>query len=524
MFRRIAASAAVLSFVLSTAATAQTAGVVNPPPRDPSRPSAPAAPPAAPRGPGHDAFYWLSQVNKASAVMVTETGIVPPALGKTIAVSVAQVIADADAKPALRSGDYLAVEPLMIAVGGPDVTRLHSGRSRQDIGATTRRLTQREQLLTAMDSLSKARQAILDLAAKNPDAIVPAYTWGVQAQPVSFGHWMLAYTEALQRDAQRLKNAYAATNMSPLGAAALGTSSFPVDRKRLAQLLGFDGVIENSLDANQVSPIDTGVDIVGVAASTALVVSTLCADIEAQYRMATPFLVLTEGELTSISSIMPQKRNPSSLQAIRITASDTVGDAQTFFLKSHNVPAGMGDYKGGDPEEALRDMGSMFDQLAAMVGELNFNAKRAAEEVAADWSATTELADTLQREGGVPFRVGHDFASDLVEFGRANGYKPAGIKYADAQRIFVSSAARFGFQNTKLPLDEKTFKRVLTAENMVAVSKGMGGPQPAEVARMMADQRAALAADRAWTMGRRTALDDATKARDVAFEKIRIGA
>jgi argininosuccinate lyase len=212
-----------------------------------------------------DAFYWLSEMNKASTVMVVETGIVPPQLGKTIATSVAKVIADAGADRKLRSGDYLRVEPLIIAAGGPDVTRLHSGRSRQDIGATSRRLFQRDQILATMDSLDRARAALLDLAAKHPDAIVPAYTHGVQAQPISFGHFLLGYAEALERESGELRAAYESANRSPFGSAALGTSSFPVDRRRLAELLGFDAVMINSLYANQISPIETGAELAGVA-------------------------------------------------------------------------------------------------------------------------------------------------------------------------------------------------------------------------------------------------------------------
>src|SRR6266550_8993139 len=200
-----------------------------------------------------DEFYWLGQLNKASSVMVVEQGIVPKVLGKTIADAVAQVIADAEKPGARRSGDYLQVEPLIIAVGGPDVTRMHSGRSRQDIGATRTRLFQRAQLITTFTALNNARAALLDFAAKYPDAIVPAYTVGVQAQPISFGHYILAYAEALERNAERLRQAYTNVNRSPLGSAALGTSSFPVNRARLAELLGFDGIVENSLDANQIS-------------------------------------------------------------------------------------------------------------------------------------------------------------------------------------------------------------------------------------------------------------------------------
>jgi len=199
-----------------------------------------------------DEFYWLSELNKASSVMVVEQGIVPKTLGKSIADAVAQVIADAEKPGARRSGDYLQVEPLIIAIGGPDVTRMHSGRSRQDIGATRTRLFQRDQVLSTYAALNVARAALRELAARHPDAIVPAYTVGVQAQPISFGHYLLAYTQALERDGVRLAQAYATVNKSPLGSAALGTSSFPVNRPRLAELLGFDGVIENSLDANQI--------------------------------------------------------------------------------------------------------------------------------------------------------------------------------------------------------------------------------------------------------------------------------
>src|SRR4051794_22593024 len=179
-----------------------------------------------------DEFYWLSEMNKASAVMVTEQNIVPKALGAQIAKAVAQVIAD-QAKPgAARSRDYLQVEQLLIAVGGPDVTRIHSGRSRQDIGSTSRRLFLRDDVLAAANALNAARESILAMASKHPNAIVPAYTWGVQAQPISFGHYVLAYAEALTRDGERMRQAYARLNMSPLGAAALGTSSFPVNRPR----------------------------------------------------------------------------------------------------------------------------------------------------------------------------------------------------------------------------------------------------------------------------------------------------
>jgi len=155
----------------------------------------------------HDPFYWLGEINKASAVMVVERGIVPKPLGTGIADAVRRVLAAGERPGAVRSGNYLIVEEALIRIGGSEVTRLHSGRSRQDIGATIQRLAMREDLLKAYENLAAARAALLALANKDPDAIVPAYTWGVQAQPITFGHYLSAYAAALRRHGERLREA-----------------------------------------------------------------------------------------------------------------------------------------------------------------------------------------------------------------------------------------------------------------------------------------------------------------------------
>jgi argininosuccinate lyase len=467
-----------------------------------------------------DEFYWLSEMNKASAVMVVEQGIVPRPLGAQIAKALTQVIADQGKPGAPRSRDYLQVEKLLIAVGGPDVTRIHSGRSRQDIGSTSRRLFLRDDLLATFNSLNDAREVLIAMAAAHPNAIVPAYTWGVQAQPTSFGHYMLAYAEALGRNSERLRQAWARLNMSPLGAAALGTSSFPVNRPRLAELLGFGGLVENSLDANQISPIDIGTELAGISASGALTINTMLADITAQYAQAKPWLVLAEGDLTGISSIMPQKRNPTGMVGLRIQASKVIGEAQTFMILAHNVSAGMGDYKVDQPNIVLRDAARMFGGFAALMKTFVFDETRALAEVNADYSTTTELADTLQRVADVPFRVGHHFASDLVNYGRSNNLKPAEIPYNEAQRIYTEAAKLFRMDNAKLPLDEAQFRRSLTAENMVQASQGLGGPQPAEVARMIAAEKARLGADREWLTATQAKLAAASKELDEAFAQL----
>jgi argininosuccinate lyase len=163
----------------------------------------------------------------------------------------------------------------------------------------------------------------------------------------------------------------------------------------------------------------------------------------------------------------------------------------------------------------------MLGKLTAVVKQLTFNAPRALEEVNADYATTTELADILQRDADVPFRVGHHFASDLVTYGRSNSLRPTQIPFAAAQEIYAKAAAHFALKETKLPLAEADFRRALTAENMVRSSLGLGGPQPAEVQRMLGAQRTQLAADNAWIAERRAKLAAASNALNRAFTQLR---
>ncbi len=464
-----------------------------------------------------DAFYWLGQFNKASLVMTVEQGIVPRRLAAPIAAAVKGVIDDGDAPGGKRPADYLQLEPLLIARAGPDVTRMHSGRSRQDILATTRREMMRDRALAFMAALDAARADLLEQAERHRDAIIPAYTNGVQAQPTTFGHTMLAYAAVLARDAERVRQAWARLDQSPLGSAALGTSSFPVDRARLAALLGFAGVAENSYDANQLAPFDTEAEMAMVGSLFATTAGQFAQDVHTQYAQPHPWMMLQEGRLTGPSSIMPQKRNPYGLNVLRLQASTTVGLAVAYLIEAHNVMPGMPDYKREGAEQAVAAATLTATRLSDVLGGLVLDEARAAAEVDADWSTTTELADTLQREADVPFRLGHHFASDLVTWGRAHGATPTTVPYAEAQRMYEQAAGETGQEATTLPLDEARFHAVLGARNMVDAAKGVGGPEPAELARMLAEAKTALAADQAWTAARRGTLQDADAKLDAAF-------
>ena len=447
---------------------------------------------------GHDAFHWMGEMNKASAVMLHEQGVIDSSLARTIAEAVSRVIEESSAPDAERPGNYMLVEKLLVRAGGAEVTRVHSGRSRQDMLATTHRLFIRDQFLDTFDSLARLREGLLALADRHQADLVPAYTHNVQAQPTTFGHYLLAFAAAHERTATRMREAWARVNLSPLGAGALGTSSFAINRPRLAELLGFDGVVENSLDANHVAPCDMSVELAGIVASGALSGDALINDVLGQYRQASPWITLQEGGLTGPSTIMPQKRNPIVLVAARHLASNVLANAQACLFVAHNIGTGLLEHRGNEALVALQSVARFYDMLNAAVRSLNLNIERARAEIDADYSTTTELADILQRDAGIPFRAGHHFASELVNYGRGNGLKPSQIPYAEAQRIYAGAAREGSATAASLPLSEARFRESLSADNMVRSSRGLGGPQASEVKRMLSAKTGQLRRDRLW--------------------------
>ncbi|MEQ1774018.1 MAG: argininosuccinate lyase [Burkholderiales bacterium] len=435
---------------------------------------------------------FLDQINKACIVMLAEAGIVPRAHAARIAIGIAKVIEDARASGVpRRSADYLDYEPRLIAAVGPDASRLHSGRSRQDIASTIARMNLRDGLLQEIEVLVTAREKTLSLAEQHTETIIPAYTHGVQAQPTTFAHYLHALAAALARETQRLREAYQRINRNPLGAAALATSSFPIDRKRLAVLLGFDGLLENAYDANHLAPVDSALDVASALAIAAVQIGQFAQDMHTQYADPMPWFLLATGELTGVSSIMPQKRNPAALEQLRAQSSILLGEMQTVFLLSHNNRTGMFDYRMYDPVPCARAL-QVFRLLQQVMGGIAVNKERALAEVRADYSTTTEIADALMQKADVPFRIGHHFASRLTDYGRGNGLKIHEIPYAEAARIYQEQTQH------ALPLAEAAFREVISAEYMVFGRKGVGGPQRSEVNRMLSEERDNVAADVAW--------------------------
>jgi argininosuccinate lyase len=474
--------------------------------------SALACGPAVAAAPTCDFFCYMTAANKASLVMLDERGLLPPALARQIAAGIDQVAAEQDARGAKRWTNYLDFEKRLLEVAGPEASRLHTGRSRQDLHETVRRMLMRDAHLATLGELLDAQAALLELAGRHVETVIPAYTHGVQAQPTTLAHYLLAYSEALGRDADRLRELYPRLNRSPLGAAALGTSGFAIDRERLAALLGFAGPVENSYDANLLSSADVKIEFANVLANSAIHVGQFAQDLHAQYREARPWMLLDAGT-TDVSSIMPQKRNPRPVDRLRSAATEVVAGAQAVTLAAHNTNTGMNDYRGTEPLFAVTDAaGDMYASWAKLLGGLRVDPAAALAVIAGDYSTMTEVADTLLREADVPFRVAHHYASELTDYGRTQGKRPDQLTDAEITRVYQQA------NGTELPVAPGVIRDAMDPVKMVESRRGLGGPQPAEVRRMLAGAATGLEAQRAWLGAERRRLAGAAAGLEKSFD------
>jgi len=460
-----------------------------------------------------DFFASMSDMNKAALVVLHADGILSSELAARIARAVEQLIERESQPGSKRSHDYLEFERDLIAAAGPEATRIHLGRSRQDMMSTGVSMWLREAHLAAFDDLVPVRRALLDLATRHIETVMPTYTHGVQAQPTSVAHYLLAFLAALARIEDRLAQSFARANRSPLGAGAGTTSAFALDRDRLAALLGFDGIVDNAFDANLVAPIDSTLEFVGILSTLAIVVGQLTQDLHAQFYLPEPWLSLEPGSmLTGISSMMPQKRNPRVLELLREHSSIIIGSANSMVLLAHNVTSGMTDLR--ETVTTVVPLGRVHELLFLTLRTIEatvIDPKRSLAEVNREYSAMTNLAEYLVQSAGAAFREAHEFASRLTDYGRPRGLTPSQIPYSEAKNLYSGEA---------FPLSEAELARAVDPAHVVATRQGRGGPQRAEVERMLASAHQALAEHEQWLATRRFAAAEARAALDAGFASL----
>src|SRR5580765_877301 len=365
-----------------------------------------------------------------------------------------------------REDVHFNIEHRLTELAGDAGKRLHTGRSRNDQVATDTRLWLRSEIDGLSTLLGRVRESLLDLASKHADTLMPGFTHMQVAQPVTFGHHLMAYFEMFTRDAERMADCRRRMNRLPLGASALAGTSFPIDREWVARELGFDGVCENSLDA--VSDRDFAVEFLAAAALCMAHVSRLAEELVIWMSPSFGFIDIADRFCTG-SSIMPQKKNPDVPELMRGKTGRVYGSLVAMLTVIKGQPLAYNKDNQED-KEALFDTVDTLRDVLALLAELLKGVKprpdRMREALARGYATATDLADYLVRKG-LPFRDAHEVVARAVRAAESAGKDLAGLSLKDLKRFS--------------PLIGEDVKRVLTAEGSVASRAHIGGTAPAAV-------------------------------------------
>ena len=335
---------------------------------------------------------------------------------------------------------HLNIEARLTALVGDAGKRLHTGRSRNDQVATDIRLWLRGEIDQLARLLAAMQRALVELAASHTDTVMPGYTHMQVAQPVSFAHHLLAYVEMFARDAERLADVRKRVNRLPLGAAALAGTSYPLDRERVARLLGFDEVCQNSLDA--VSDRDFAIEFTAFAALAMVHVSRLSEEIVLWMSQNFGFIDLADRYCTG-SSIMPQKRNPDVAELARGKSGRVVGHLMGLMTLMKGQPLTYNKDNQEDKEPLFDTVDTLGDTLrimAEMVGGIVV--KKPAMEAAAlkGYATATDLADYLVKKG-LPFRDAHETVAHAVKTAIARGIDLSALTLTELQALHATITA-----------------------------------------------------------------------------------
>ena len=377
---------------------------------------------------------------------------------------------------------HLNIERRLTALAGEPGKRLHTARSRNDQVATDLRLWLREEIDGIDAALGALLRSLIAQAERHAGLVMPGFTHLQVAQPVTFGHHLLAYVAMFERDRERLAQCRARLNQLPLGAAALAGTSFPIDRARVAKELGFASVAENSLDA--VSDRDFAIEFCGCAALAMVHLSRFAEEIVLWSSQRFGFVKLPD-RYTTGSSIMPQKKNPDVAELVRGKSARVIGSLMALLALMKSQPLA---YNRDNQEDkaplfdAVDTLKASLAVFADMVAQL-VPMPRAMRAALAEGHATaTDLADYLVRQG-LPFRDAHEAVARAVREAERRG--------TDLARLPLATLKRF---SPKIGAD---VKRVLTPEGSVAARDHIGGTAPSQVRQAAARARKRLAASRA---------------------------
>jgi argininosuccinate lyase len=461
----------------------------------------------------------MMAINYAHLVMLVEQGIVSKADGTTIRKALDSISLD-DIRQVKYDGSYedlfFYIERLIVAAcgpGGDDVAgRLHTARSRNDIDMTMYRMRQREFVLGLMTATFTLRRTLLDLVDQHRETVLAVHTHTQRAQPTTVAHYLLAMIEQLERDGTRLKGAYDRTNRNPLGSCAITGTGFPIDRQLTSELLGFCGPTGNTYGS--IATVDYLLESTSAATVLLTGLGRFIQDLLLWSTAEFSYLRLGDGYV-QCSSIMPQKRNPVALEHARAIASKALGQAAAIVTAVHNTP--FGDIV--DTEDDLqplvfamfRDATRAVKLVAAAMTTAEFDAARLEARAADGWTTLTELADTLVREHGLPFKSAHTISTRLIKARQADPNAPLAALVAAASKEV---------QGTAIVFTEAELQKILSPRHFVDVRKTLGGPAPEVTARAAEGARLQLDADEGWWNTAAGALAEAERRLDARSEAL----
>ena len=455
----------------------------------------------------------IVDINKAHIIMLVETGIISKDDGGKIL----RVLTGLENKVKLRpehEDAHVAIEEEVIRTVGDEIGgNLNLAKSRNDQVATAIRMKLRQELLKIAGEIINIQESLLKKAEGNIEVLIPGYTHLQPAQPITFAHYLLAQFDALQRDLERLREAYRRVDQCPMGAGALAATSFPIKRERVAELLGFSGVLENSLDA--VSTRDFLLESLAVLSIMAVNVSRITEDFIVWSTMEFGILELPD-EFAFTSSIMPQKKNPDVLEVIRARMAHIIGDfiASATILKA--LPTGYNlDFQEATPK--LWSATETAQRCLKMLSEVLLNLKVHSSVMfrpELSFLAATELANTLVRDHGVPFRTAHRIVGaivkNLVEEGKSLRDLTSEMLAGISKRILGSP----------ITLEKEELMRIVDLSRCVESCNVRGGPSKEDVERMRRERLKLLVNSRDWVRGKEEKLKSADKMLSTEAEAI----
>jgi argininosuccinate lyase len=421
----------------------------------------------------------------AHLIMLLEQGIVHRGDAKKVFAVLKSLheggIKKVDFEPGLEDV-HMAIEAYIIKEAGEVGGRLHTARSRNDQVACDLRMKTREDVILLSKALLGLITALLEVAEKNTLTLLPSFTHLQHAQPTTLAHHFLSYVNSLMRCVDRLEEAYKRIDLCPLGAGAVTTTSFPIDRERTAELLGFGGVLENSMDA--VSSRDYMVELASVASLISLDISRISEELILWSTTEFSFIELSDS-FASTSSIMPQKKNPDVLEIIRARTATSTGDLTSLLTMLRSLPQSYNrDLQELSPVffRSLNNVSTSLALLAKVAETMKVKVEKMNAACSNDFSTATELADLMVREKNLPFRTAHQIVGSAVSKAIKKGQHPNEITSGDIDKIAIS------ITGSELGLSDEQVTSALTPLLAVKARNIVGGPSPNTVEKSVRDK------------------------------------